>query len=63
VIGDDRTLPKDAHKTAHFRSMCGPKFCAMEITNQVREYAENGMAEMSEKFEAEGGELYKEGYR
>ena len=58
----DRTLPKDAHKTAHFCSMCGPKFCAMEITNQVREYAEKGMAEMSEKFEAEGGELYKEKY-
>ncbi len=58
----DLTLPKDAHKTAHFCSMCGPKFCAMEITNQVREYAEKGMAEMSEKFEAEGGELYKEKY-
>jgi len=58
----DQTMPKDAHKTAHFCSMCGPKFCAMEITNQVREYAKNGMAEMSEKFEAEGGELYKEDY-
>jgi phosphomethylpyrimidine synthase len=58
----DLTLPKDAHKTAHFCSMCGPKFCAMEITNQVREYAEKGMAEMSEKFAAEGGELYKEKY-
>ena len=58
----DRTLPKDAHKTAHFCSMCGPKFCAMEITNQVREYAEKGMAEMSEKFEAEGGKLYSEDY-
>ncbi len=58
----DQTMPKDAHKTAHFCSMCGPKFCAMEITNQVREYAAKGMAEMSEKFEAEGGELYKESY-
>lgn len=58
----DRTLPKDAHKTAHFCSMCGPKFCAMEITNQVREYAEGGMAEMSEKFEAEGGKLYDESF-
>ncbi|MFQ5765226.1 MAG: phosphomethylpyrimidine synthase ThiC [Rhodospirillales bacterium] len=58
----DQTLPKDAHKVAHFCSMCGPKFCAMEITNQVREYAEKGMAEMSEKFEAEGGELYSEEY-
>jgi phosphomethylpyrimidine synthase len=58
----DRTLPKDAHKTAHFCSMCGPKFCAMEITNQVREYAANGMAEMSEKFEEKGGKLYDESY-
>ena len=58
----DLTLPKDAHKTAHFCSMCGPKFCAMEITNQVREYAEKGMAEMSEKFEQAGGKLYDEDY-
>jgi len=58
----DQTLPKDAHKTAHFCSMCGPKFCAMEITNAVRDYAEKGMAEMSEKFIEEGGELYKEKY-
>jgi len=58
----DQTMPKDAHKTAHFCSMCGPKFCAMEITNQVREYAANGMAEMAEKFEAEGGKLYDESF-
>ena len=58
----DLTLPKDAHKTAHFCSMCGPKFCAMEITNQVREYAKTGMAEMSKKFEAEGGKLYDESF-
>ena len=58
----DLTLPKDAHKTAHFCSMCGPKFCAMEITNQVREYAEKGMAEMREKFEQAGGKLYDEDY-
>ena len=36
----DQTLPKDAHKTAHFCSMCGPKFCSMEITREVREYAD-----------------------
>jgi phosphomethylpyrimidine synthase len=42
--------------------MCGPKFCAMEITNQVREYAANGMAKMSEKFEEKGGKLYDESY-
>ncbi|MFA5948680.1 MAG: phosphomethylpyrimidine synthase ThiC [Hyphomicrobium sp.] len=35
----DETLPKDAHKVAHFCSMCGPKFCSMEITQQVRDYA------------------------
>ena len=58
----DQTMPKEAHKVAHFCSMCGPKFCAMEITNQVREYAKKGMAEMSARFEAEGGKLYKEAY-
>ena len=56
----DETLPKEAHKLAHFCSMCGPKFCSMEITQQVRDYAaklaekEAGMAEMSEKFLAAG---------
>ncbi len=59
----DLTLPKEAHKVAHFCSMCGPKFCAMEITNEVREYAAKGMAEMSEKFKAEGGEIYKEAFK
>jgi phosphomethylpyrimidine synthase len=60
----DETLPKEAHKLAHFCSMCGPKFCSMEITQQVRDYAaklaekEAGMAEMSEKFRAMGGEVY-----
>jgi len=58
----DLTMPKDAHKTAHFCSMCGPKFCAMEITNLVRDYAETGMQEMSEKFKDEGSALYKEDY-
>jgi phosphomethylpyrimidine synthase len=60
----DETLPKEAHKLAHFCSMCGPKFCSMEITQQVRDYAarlkekEAGMQEMSEKFRALGGEVY-----
>jgi len=40
----DQTLPKDAHKVAHFCSMCGPKFCSMKITAEVREYAA-GMSE------------------
>ena len=43
--------------------MCGPKFCAMEITNLVRDYAKDGMDEMSEKFKEEGSELYKEEYK
>jgi len=37
----DQTLPKDAHKVAHFCSMCGPKFCSMKITAEVRDYAAN----------------------
>jgi phosphomethylpyrimidine synthase len=62
----DETLPKEAHKLAHFCSMCGPKFCSMEITREVRDYAaklaekEAGMAEMSEKFRAAGAEMYVE---
>jgi phosphomethylpyrimidine synthase len=35
----DETLPKEAHKVAHFCSMCGPKFCSMKITQDVRDYA------------------------
>ena len=59
----DETLPKDAHKTAHFCSMCGPKFCSMKITQDVRDYAkakeeqEAGMQEMSAKFRDGGGEI------
>ncbi len=60
----DETLPKEAHKTAHFCSMCGPKFCSMKITQDVRDYAAQleaqaqGMAEMNEKFRDVGGEVY-----
>lgn len=63
----DATLPKEAMKTAHFCSMCGPKFCSMKISQEVRDYAAarapnddaaKGMAEMSEKFKAGGGEIY-----
>jgi phosphomethylpyrimidine synthase len=73
----DETLPKDAHKVAHFCSMCGPKFCSMKITQDVRDYAatlndpdkraiaggdaltaEQGMAQMSEKFRQMGSEVY-----
>jgi phosphomethylpyrimidine synthase len=70
----DETLPKEAHKVAHFCSMCGPKFCSMKITQDVRDYAaslgdnektalgldaaQTGMKEMSDKFNAMGGQVY-----
>jgi phosphomethylpyrimidine synthase len=70
----DQTLPAEGAKTAHFCSMCGPKFCSMKITQEVREFAakqnagvdsfiaaevaEAGMAEMSEVFKEKGGEIY-----
>jgi phosphomethylpyrimidine synthase len=54
----DQTLPKEAHKVAHFCSMCGPKFCSMRISHEIRDDARaQGMAEMSEKFR-ETGDLY-----
>ncbi|MHA6345303.1 phosphomethylpyrimidine synthase ThiC [Roseivivax sp. CAU 1761] len=55
----DATLPKEAHKVAHFCSMCGPKFCSMKISHDIRAAAEKreGMARMAEKFREEG-ELY-----
>ncbi|ABS63763.1 thiamine biosynthesis protein ThiC [Parvibaculum lavamentivorans DS-1] len=56
----DRTLPKEAHKVAHFCSMCGPKFCSMKITQEVRDYAESGMADMASEFRNSGGEIYLE---
>ena len=65
----DETLPKDASKVAHFCSMCGPKFCSMKITQEVREFAAaqgvadgdaiaRGMADKSAEFKQVGGELY-----
>jgi phosphomethylpyrimidine synthase len=56
----DETLPADGAKVAHFCSMCGPHFCSMKITQEVREYAERGMAEKSAEFKAEGSEIYVE---
>ena len=59
----DESLPKEAFKTAHFCSMCGPKFCSMKISQEIRETAarqndvETGMAEMSARFRAGGGEI------
>ena len=66
----DETLPKESAKVAHFCSMCGPKFCSMKITQEVREYAanqrieavdvavEDGMREQAERFRQEGSQLY-----
>ncbi|MBV8621556.1 MAG: phosphomethylpyrimidine synthase ThiC [Curvibacter sp.] len=54
----DETLPKDSAKVAHFCSMCGPKFCSMKITQEVREFAAQGMAEKSAEFKKGGGDLY-----
>ena len=67
-------MPAEGAKTAHFCSMCGPKFCSMKITQEVREFAakqnsapdtflaaeeaEAGMAQMSEKYRELGSELY-----
>jgi phosphomethylpyrimidine synthase len=60
----DQTMPKEAHKAAHFCSMCGPKFCSMEITQQVRDYsAAEGMKDMSKKFKEKGSEIYKEEFK
>lgn len=55
----DQTLPQEGAKVSHFCAMCGPKFCSMEITQQVREYAERGMQEKSKDFVEQGGEIYK----
>ena len=65
----DETLPAEGAKVAHFCSMCGPKFCSMKITQEVRDYAaglntaemvaaEAGMAEKSAEFREKGGEIY-----
>ncbi|WP_370227011.1 phosphomethylpyrimidine synthase ThiC [Pararhodobacter marinus] len=54
----DETLPKEAHKVAHFCSMCGPKFCSMRISHDIRAEAQKeGMEKMAEKFR-DGGDLY-----
>ena len=56
----DATLPAEGAKLAHFCSMCGPKFCSMKITQDVRDYAkkQQGLQEMSEKFKKSGSEVY-----
>jgi phosphomethylpyrimidine synthase len=56
----DETLPAEGAKIAHFCSMCGPHFCSMKITQEVREYAEHGMAEKAKEFAEKGSEIYIE---
>jgi phosphomethylpyrimidine synthase len=56
----DETLPAQGAKVAHFCSMCGPHFCSMKITQDVREFAARGMAEKSAEFKAAGAEIYVE---
>jgi phosphomethylpyrimidine synthase len=59
----DATLPHEAAKTAHFCSMCGPKFCSMKITQEIRdaygENAESGLAEKAREFRESNGEVYQ----
>jgi len=55
----DETLPKDSMKVAHFCSMCGPHFCSMKITQDVRDYVEKGMQEKSVEFVKKGAEIYQ----
>ena len=60
----DETLPKEAHKSAHFCSMCGPKFCSMKISQNVRDYAENqqiaaGLKQMQNRFIEHGQKIYQ----
>ena len=56
----DETLPKDSAKVAHFCSMCGPKFCSMKITQDVRDYVAKGMDKKSDEFKDQGSEIYIE---
>jgi phosphomethylpyrimidine synthase len=55
----DETLPKDSMKVAHFCSMCGPHFCSMKITQDVRDYVEKGMQQKSVEFVKKGAEIYQ----
>ena len=54
----DQTLPAEGAKLAHFCSMCGPKFCSMQITQEIRDYARSGMEEKSKAFLDQGAEIY-----
>ncbi|SHL41024.1 hydroxymethylpyrimidine synthase [Chryseobacterium carnipullorum] len=54
----DETLPAEGAKIAHFCSMCGPKFCSMKITQEIRDSAEKGMLDKSQEFIEKGKEIY-----
>ncbi len=54
----DETLPAEGAKTAHFCSMCGPHFCSMKLTEEVRAAAESGLQQKAEEFRAGGSELF-----
>jgi phosphomethylpyrimidine synthase len=58
----DQTLPAEGAKLAHFCSMCGPKFCSMQITQEIRDYARQGMEEKSKAFLEQGAEIYTDQY-
>jgi phosphomethylpyrimidine synthase len=60
----DETSPKEAHKTAHFCSMCGPKFCSMKITEEIRrtygaDEQREGLAQKAREFVENGAEVYQ----
>jgi len=54
----DQTLPAEGAKSAHFCSMCGPRYCSMQITHEIRDLAETGMATMAAAFRSGGGAIY-----
>ena len=54
----DQTLPSEGAKIAHFCSMCGPKFCSMKISHELKADSEKGLKKMSKEFKKSGGEIY-----
>ncbi|MDK9720441.1 MAG: phosphomethylpyrimidine synthase ThiC [Rhodospirillales bacterium] len=54
----NETLPGEGAEVAHFCSMCGPKFCSMQMSHELKDLASQGLNDMAEKFKAQGGELY-----
>ena len=54
----DQTLPSEGAKVAHFCSMCGPKFCSMKISQEIKDQSVKGKEEMSKKFKELGSDIY-----